>query len=132
MLFMCRMCVIFLFLMLCIFVCASGTVCRPRCGPVGPVGGVSCAALQRILRFSQRELRERPQPAGTRAPQRHHRRQLTRFLHFPPRKRCEFFLRCRFADVAALLCVCVRNLHCVNVRPHSHLWIFHQIVLHSI
>ncbi len=62
------------------------SVCWPCGRPAGPVGGVSHAALQGILCFPQRKLRQRPQPAGPRAQQSHHHRQLTCLLHLPPWK----------------------------------------------
>lgn len=64
---------------------------RWPCGrPAGPVGGVPRPALQGILCFPQRKLRQRPQPTGPRARQSHHHRQLTCLLHLPPRECSEF------------------------------------------
>lgn len=53
-------------------VCFAWIVCRPCGRPARPVGRVSSAALQRILCFSPRQLRQRSQPAGARAPQCYH------------------------------------------------------------
>lgn len=60
------------------------SVCWPCGRPAGPVGGVSRSALQRILCFPQRKLRQRPQPTGSRAPKSDHCRQLACLVHLPP------------------------------------------------
>ncbi|XP_036287762.1 CTD small phosphatase-like protein isoform X6 [Pipistrellus kuhlii] len=64
--------------------CQPGQVRRPRGRPAGPLGGVPGPALQRILRFPPRELREGPEPPGTGAEQSDHRGQFSGLVHLPP------------------------------------------------
>lgn len=93
-----------------LFLCLAWTVCRPCGRSAGPVGRVSSSALQRILRFSQRQLCQRSQPAGAGAPKRYHCWQFTCFLHFPSRK-C-----CKFTDLKYIL----QSPTTVRLPPHPH------------
>lgn len=59
-------------------------VCRP-CGRLaGSLGRLQSSALQRILRFPQRELREGSKPAWAGAEQSYYSGQLPCVLHLPP------------------------------------------------
>uniref|UniRef100_A0AAQ4RT73 Mitochondrial import inner membrane translocase subunit TIM50 n=1 Tax=Gasterosteus aculeatus aculeatus TaxID=481459 RepID=A0AAQ4RT73_GASAC len=59
----------------------------PRLRPPGQVGRFPLPPLPGVLRLPPRQLRQGPEPPGSRPQQGHHRGQLPRLLHLSPRQR---------------------------------------------